>query len=489
MPIIAIAPSIAPICLTSCSHTHFRLTRDDWENQTKTALNQCISNYGVDGKNYSKDNYVVFDFDNTTAIFDIQHQCTTYQIDRMAYNLTDSELTTALSADLGDLDRVLTGYDFTYRNLIGDIVNCYSALQTQYGPFSYKGVAESKLTELHNEDDWKDFNAKLHYLYSVVANIEGDKVRGKWSTYQFTNMTPEQVRELEYNCLIYASSLDSEQESVSSVTKITGSNTTATATYLQGVSVSENIKELYKTIKDNGIDIWIISASQVDQVRGAADAFGLSQYVSGVFGLTNKLGNEGKYIAEYDDNGKGYIRKDNKWELGKENPYHTSGVGKSDTIVNSIAPNYNNHGPIMCFGDSTGDFNFCSEFKDTKLVVCFNRADRSVTDGGGLMSAIAMYQKLNDVTLAKAVENKDTLYLLQGRNENGKRSFISSNKTIRLGSSEEALFKNKENYKLLYYIMSNNLSIANACNLSIKGTVIEDITVGFLDSYAGYHKK
>jgi len=493
LPIILTSPLlIIPFVLTSCNNQHSRLTRDDWEDNTKTALNQCISNYGIDGKYYSKDNYVVFDFDNTSAIFDIAHIGTTYQIERMCYQLSKEELRSALASTLGDTSRSLSeyDYDFTYDTLINDIVTHYEKLQTKYGPFTYKGVDESKLEQLHAEDDWIDFSAKLRFMYTVVSKTQGDHERCKWQTFQLAGMTPQQVYEYEYACLAYYSTVKSHYETWTAKTKITGSETIATYKITQGISVTKNIQELYKVIKDNGLDIWIVSASQIDQVRAAADVFGLGQYVKGAIAIPVKLNSDGKYIAEYEKNGKGYIKENGQWVLmDKTNPNFTTGVGKSLTIKDVIAPYYNNHGPIMCFGDSTGDFNFCTEFKDTKLCVCFNRADRSVKDGGGLMSAIAMYQKLNEVTLEKANSNNDTLYCLQGRDDNELRSFRNSHKTIKLGQTKEELFLNKDNYTLLYYIMYNKLSISAACQLSIKDTAIEGITVGFLDEYIGYHTR
>lgn len=489
LPLTVVTSSFATVSISSCSSSHLRLTRTDWEDQTKKALNDCIANYGIDGKNYSKDNYVVFDFDNTSAIFDIAHICTTYQIERMAYEISKDEMFNVLSADLGDIDRSLPGYAFTYRDIIEDIVSCYSNLQTRYGPFTHLGVDANLLQSLHNDNDWKDFAAKLRYMYSVVANIQGDKERCKWGTYQFSGMTPKQVYDLECKCLTLKQQVESKNETWTAVTPIKSTGVMASAKFIQGISVTENIKELYKAIKENGINIWIVSASQIDQVLAAADVFGLSQYVSGAIALTNKLGDSGKYISQYDSaNGKGYIRKDNKWvQMDKSNPHFTSGLGKSLAIKDVIAPNYNNKGPIMCFGDSTGDFNFCTEFKDTKLVVCFNRADRSVKDGGGLMSALAIYQKINDINLEKANANNDTLYCLQGRDENN-RLFRNSNKTVRLGYNIEHLFLEKNNYSLLSYIMSNELSIADACKLSLIQS-IEGMDVGFLDQYNGYHSR
>ena len=47
-----------------------RLERSDWAPDVKRALNEFLDRYGSDSVSYDGDSYVVFDFDNTSAIFD-----------------------------------------------------------------------------------------------------------------------------------------------------------------------------------------------------------------------------------------------------------------------------------------------------------------------------------------------------------------------------------------------------------------------------------
>ena len=55
-----------------------------------------------------------------------------------------------------------------------------------------------------------------------------------------------------------------------------------------GTTVSENIKELWKTLAENGIDVWVCSASATDPIRAAVDAWGLHDYVTGVLAMTRR---------------------------------------------------------------------------------------------------------------------------------------------------------------------------------------------------------
>ena len=127
-----------------------------------------------------------------------------------------------------------------------------------------------------------------------------------------------------------------------------------------------------------------------------------------------------------------------------------------------------------------------------KLVVCLNRADRKVTDGGGLIAEVAMYEKETlGYDLAKANAAGDTLYLLQGRDENGTRALRGSNRTLRLGSAEETLFKNSENEAQLQRMIDGGMTVGEILNsFALRREAGENgfaFRTGFLKEYAGYH--
>lgn len=250
---------------------------------------------------------------------------------------------------------------------------------------------------------------------------------------------------------------------------------------------------MLKYYVNNGIDTWICSASHIDGVRAAVDAYGLSDYITVVIGMTQKQIN-GKFVPGYDyETGYPYINKGNgKWEKTNVPIKALPGrEGKVTAIKNALYPRYNNSQPIAGFMDASGDFNFCTEFKDMKMVICYNRANRKITEGAGLVAIAAMYQKENKVDLKTANASGDTLYLLQGRDENGKRSLRESNYTIRFGETDEKLFANQDNIKLFEYLKSEKLTLKEfydrfAIKTNADNSVI-GVAHGHLDSYSGYH--
>jgi len=129
-----------------------------------------------------------------------------------------------------------------------------------------------------------------------------------------------------------------------------------------------------------------------------------------------------------------------------------------------------------------------------KMVICYNRANRKVTEGAGLVAAVAVYQQETlGYDLAKANAAGDTYYLLQGRDENGKRTLRPSNETVRLGQTEPRLFANEDNDALLAYLVDNHLTTAEAFDTFAVLREADDpanvlgITYGYLEEYDGYH--
>lgn len=454
--------------------------------ETKDVINDFVKLYGNKSKNYNKNTYVVSDFDNTTSIFDIAYQCSIYQLETMSFAVDANELADALATSL-EQDAVVTNY-------IDDIKAAYLHLIDEFGGFSPSGIEDAKLDELHNNIYWQEFATKMKCLYTYVEDTVDDLVAYEWIMYWYTNMSEDEVYDLfKKSCTKYENE-ETFEVTWTSPSSIESKIGVCSATCLLGCSVTSSVKNMLKLFNENGIDVWICSASHVDGVRAAVDAFGISEYIDGVIGMTQKL-EKGKFIPEYDYvTGYPYINKGNgNWEKFdipiKALPGRS---GKVEAITNTLVKKYG-CGPLAGFMDASGDFNFCTEFASLKMVICYNRANRKITEGAGLVGIAAIYQKENHIDLKKANDNNDTLYLLQGRDENGTRSLRESNYTLRFGEKEEKLFANEDNYTLFEYVKNNKLTLKQFFDTFViftpaKESVI-NVTHGYLESYDGYHSK
>lgn len=408
------------------------LTSENWQENTKNTLNEFLQTYGKNSANYSKENrpYAVFDFDNTTSIMDIEEQLAIWQIDHLAFAVTPEQLSEVLKTGIPQ-DRLTATYganagEGTQIKII-DVIDDAVAAYTKLYNASYVSTTSSQLpNNIKNSDDFKEFSSKMRWLYDAISENMDTSISYPWITYWFTGMTPDEVYNLAYACDTYYSNPQQGQTwtkgSYNGPTNYKSKAGSVNISYNLGLTVSPEIKELYSALDKNGIDTWINSASQIDVVRAAVDFFQVPG-VDGIVAMTNKLDDNGRYINEYN------------YDLHAQ----TQGVGKSLTIDKVIAPKYNGHGPIFTAMDSQGDFNFCTEYKDTKAVLILNRIR---TDDAAICAGIAQYQEQNNIGLKEANLTGNTKYLLQGRNENTGKLW-NSYETLRLGKTSNAYLSDK----------------------------------------------
>lgn len=463
-------------CLVSCNGGRSggqvsHLQRQDWSEDVRDGLN-CF----MDDCAGMENAYVVFDFDNTTSIFDIEDQLAVYQLETMSFALDPEQLPKVLATGLDSAPAECSDW-------IKDIASAYSKLYAGYGPFTPKGLDASALDAVHSDPQWLEFATKMLALYDKVREWISAENSYNWVLYWFCGMTEDQVYDIAYASHRKYSTVNTSVETWTSPAELDSSVGQVSISWTRGIQVSENVRELWKCLDENGIDVWVCSASGIDQVRAAVDAFGLRDYCSGVLAMTISRDGSGLYTNSYDyESGYAAIPSCCGWEKGDAaTGTQTMGPGKVTAVTNAIAPRYGGATPLAGFMDSNGDFNFCTEFSSLRVVVCFNRADRKITDGGGLIAEVAMYEKETlGYDYEKARKADDTYYLLQGRDENGLRSLRSSNKTLRYGYDEERLFADQDNENQLAEMIRNKFTVKQA---------VETFSGNFLKSYNGYHSR
>ncbi len=464
------------------------LSDTSFAHETEEAINDFIAAYGKDAPGSNGSAYVVSDFDNTTAIYDITYQCNIYQLQTMAFALDPSALRAALASGLSE------GSDGN-ADWLDDIASAYSYLWETYGPFTPAGLDEQIRKAVQADPQWMEFAAKMKAFYSHVEDITDDPTACEWVLHWCAGMTEDEVYNLyKRSCETYRD-VDSESVTWTSPESIDSRLGVVSCEFTLGVSVPDDVKSMMKAYSDNGIDVWICSASPVDGVRAAVDVYSLEDCVRGVIGMTQKLEN-GVFMPVYDwETGYAWARADNgSWEkTDRAIRALPSREGKVQAVENALVPLYG-CGPLAGFMDSSGDFNFCTEFDSMKMVICYNRANRKVTEGAGLVAAVSVYQQDTlGYDLAKANAAGDTFYLLQGRDENGKRTLRPSRETVKLGQTEPKLFANEDNDALLKYLIDNKLTTAEAfdtfavrCEADDPANVL-GVAYGYLDKYDGYH--
>ena len=391
-----------------------KLLVGNWAPETRAAIQAVID------KNANKGKYVVFDFDNTSVINDVEEALLVYQIENLVFKIEPKELYDVLKTQIPDMNQAVgknaAGQDVSCEQLAQDIVSDYTWLHA-----NYEGLAGKKsLEEIHATAQYQDFAAKLRFMYSAVGDTFDASVSYPWVTYLFAGMTPEEVQELAGASHRYWSEYGEFTELTwTSPASRTGKAGVISATFLTGITFTDELVDLYQTLMANGIDVYVCSASFIDVILAAAcdEEFGYNVPEEQVYAMRLKMA-DGKYIAEYD------------YDWGGEGKYaQTQAAGKSTVIRNYILPKYNGSGPIMVFGDSAGDFNMMTDFPETELGVIFNR-----------------YRKTSDPIQSLCVKAAETIgkanpeYVLQGR-DNNTGELIPTQYSRMLGSDELVLVR------------------------------------------------
>ena len=390
----------------------------NWASATRTRIQSVID------ANANKGRYVVFDFDNTSAIFDVQEALLIYQAENLIFKIEPAKMKAVLETGIPDLTKVIgknaDGKDVTVNDVVADLVSSYTWIYN-----NYEGMKGNKsLKYIHATNQYQDFSAKIRFMYNNLGDYFDHAVSYPWVTYLFTGMTPAEVQEMAAASHKYWSTYGRyATETWTSPIELPGKSGVLSADFITGLTFTDELIDLYHTIAANGIDIYIISASPLDTILAANKAMGYGVPDERVFAMRNKLDANGRYINEYNYN----------W--GGEGKYaQTQGPGKSTIITNFIAPKYKGVGPLIVFGDSAGDMNMMTDWMDkgdTQLGVIFNRYRNPSSD------------PLTWAASVKAVEQMgkpDAKFVLQGRDDN-KGQLRPTEYTIRLGTDKEVLVR------------------------------------------------
>lgn len=467
------------LAVASCTPKAPQISHPDWNPEVRDNVNAFLKAHKAD----KQKNYVVFDFDNTSSIFDITENQMYRQLEEMRFEGTPDMMREALRQGLN----IQSGI---YDDMLADIDADYTALYEAFGPFSWHGV--ESVEALHTDIHWSDFAAKMMGVYLMILKHETPAAAYNWDKFWLCGMTDAQIDSMSVQTHAECSSIPTSSSTWETAPALKTRAGSYAYPHVEGFSVTPNIVELWKALSEAGLDVWVCSASGIRQVKEAVDMFDLHEYCSGVIAMTMAHDSLGRIAYAYDYDGRALIATEDGWKEGDAGiGALTAGPGKVTAIDNAIAPLYGGRQPVACFMDSTGDFNFCTEYSSTELVICFNRGNRKVTDGGALVAEVAVYEA-DDLgyDYAKARAAGDILYLLQGRDDNGMRGFRPSRSTLTFGSAEEKLFAGDDNYAQYNYMKDSGMSVKDAFALFAIRTAAEDspigVAYGFLDEYNGY---
>ena len=315
-----------------------------------TLMKECKAEADAAGHNV---NYAVFDYDNTTVLQDVELACTAWQIENLRFKFTPEQVEKIFSASIPDTGIALAGLNaegITSAMLISDLASDYSKMMQVAGVSCGWDLSTTQLADLQQMPEFLDFRAKLWALYE-----------GLFFTFSYHEAFPVLMGMLHGLTYPEVDALMKEGIAAQVAKKRLGDivwespdmGAAGRVSYVipDGLALSREMRRLYKTLPENGIDVYVFSASMEAVVEAmACDPQYLGLDTSRVFAIRLRRDSTGMVLQDYLD---GYVQ-----------PYKT---GKTDAIRAYASQNYGGRGPVLVGGDSNGDYSMLTSFPDMRV--------------------------------------------------------------------------------------------------------------------------
>lgn len=363
-----------------------------WSAANARRIEAVLQQYGNTGAGYSpaRQPYVVFDWDNTSIMNDCEEALFMYQIEHLAFQLDPDAFARVLRDEIPDGPfKVEAGYvtrdgqPVLMHNLAADISADYRILYALKADPSHS--VSDNLARMQASLEFQDFRAKLYFMYEAICDTYPLEIGYKWIIKFFTGMTPPQLQALALEAISHGLGDALRKVKYQSPPDLPGQAGIVSTSFFHGLRINDDIVSLMHTLRSNGIEVFVSTASLDDVVRVFAGHphFGYGVAPDNVIGLRLEM-LDGRYTSAY-----------------RKNWHFNWGPGKTVGIRSVLGAR---GAPLMVFGDSDGDAWMLSDFPQTQVGVIINRLK---TGPIGKLSQQA----------AASIAQPAARFLLQGRDE------------------------------------------------------------------------
>lgn len=364
------------------------IKKGSWNQRAFNSINKLIAKHGIDSDAYDPNNkpFAVFDWDNTAIIGDVEEAVLYYLITNLRFKINPDELYEIIRKNVDRND-----FSDSYKNLDGNPVNIdkisadiYEVYKRIYGT-SDRLRGDVSFEIIKETNAYKEFVAKMFFRYQAANFDINAEDPYCWMIFLLTNYKEEEIYDLCNQAFSYIKSQKARIEVFSSPDIESQAGRIKTS-YFVGMGDLPEMANLFKTLEANGIDVYVVSASAIEIVRAFARANSYNFDKDKVLGLRLKKDEEDRLIPSLD---KSYSI--------------TQKEGKSETIRKLIQNEYN-YGPILVGGDSDGDYDMLTVFKESDL---------------GIIIDVDRHGKINE--LKKSALAGSDRFVLQARDKFAKR--------------------------------------------------------------------
>jgi len=389
------------------------IDRLNWSGRNFEVLNNLISDYGVNGKYYNKNKapYVVLDWDQTCAHFDVEEALFHYQSAFLKFRFTKEQFTNEILKD--NINGILKLSE-SYQNVLladinQDLSNDYNFLVDHFSGFNGTMTPE----EIRLTPQYKDFIAKISFLYDGYCDTPGisSDYGYPWVLYLLSGYTVTEVKKLAEDAISYELANKISSQTWQSPSGFKTNSGVVSYSFHTGLRVFSEMQNLISTFINHGFDVFIVSASYkpVVEVFSGIGTFGYNVPAENIIAMELKTDGNGILLPQY-----------------KEGWVKSTGQGKVDAINRVIKTGLGrNWDPVFSAGDSDGDYEMLTGFPGMRLTLIWNRVK------GGNIGKLCK-QAVDEIN------RSNPRYLLQGRNENTGMA-IPYSESILFGKTEPEL--------------------------------------------------
>lgn len=372
------------------------IKKGSWNKRAFSSINKLIAKYGKDNPNYNpnKKPFAVFDWDNTSIIGDVEEAAFYYLVINLYFKINPDELYEIIRENVDKNDFVEP-----YKNLDGRSVNIdqisfdiYEAYKKLY-LLSDRLGGNLPLESIKKTEAYQEFVAKMFFRYKAADFDKNARYPYCWISFLFTNYKQNEIEDFCEKAFDFVKKEKVRKEIFTSA-DIKSKAGRVSISYFIGMGEIDEMIDLYETLEREGIDLYIVSASFIDIVRAFASKNSYNIKKEKILGLRLAKDVDRKILPKLD----------HSYPL-------TQKSGKTETIKRLIQ-NEKNYGPILVGGDSDGDYNMLTDFRESNLGIIIN------------VERKGKINKLKEI--ARAGNSK---YVIQDRDEYGK-CFIDEERFI-----------------------------------------------------------
>lgn len=278
-----------------------------WNEKAKKRIDYLLENYE------NKNEYAVFDCDNTILMNDIQFAMVYYILKFKKFKITKEQYFNSLLELFPN-----------EKEIIENFFSIYDEMEKA------EKDSDEYLKFLANYEDIVEY-IYLKYHYDITSFL-------------ISGLTEIEVENLILDAIKYHENVEFGVENFIFEDSI--------SSYKTGLKITEEMENLIKELNNKNIFVYIISGSPTIFVKIALKS--LNSKISNIWGRELEIVN-GIYT--------GYMKKDEIFPMGD---------GKTKIIDEFLVSKYNK-GPLIVAGDSMGDYPMLTKYEDTKLSLLIDR--------------------------------------------------------------------------------------------------------------------